>query len=343
MTPDNWEFGEGKAEVIQLDGVQALRILAGPDQVVLKGLSFTNGTIEYDFKPDRLDFVGLCFRYNNAAESESVYFRTWKADNPTAAGTLQYAPLLKGVLAWNLFGWYESACPLHSNQWNHVKLVVSGAQMRVFVNDNAHPVLQVPRLEGNTTHGSLAIGGPAYFANVEVRPEEVEGLPSSEGIDPSHNDHRYLRHWQVSQPSALPPGRELFSGDFPKAETEWKTIDAERRGLINLSREFGRSESRRFVWLKLKLRAARETKRRLDVGFVDEVWVFLNGGLVYVDKNLFRQPIMKSVGRCSTENASFELPLQSGENELLLGIANNFYGWGIVARLDSWDELEIIR
>src|SRR5215471_9257223 len=61
MTPDNWEFGEGKAEVIQLDGVQALRILAGPDQVVLKGLSFTNGTIEYDFKPDRLDFVGLCF------------------------------------------------------------------------------------------------------------------------------------------------------------------------------------------------------------------------------------------------------------------------------------------
>jgi hypothetical protein len=29
------------------------------------------------------------------------------------------------------------------------------------------------------------------------------------------------------------------------------------------------------------------------------------------------------------------VPLDAGDNELLVGVANDFYGWGIVARLDS--------
>ena len=29
------------------------------------------------------------------------------------------------------------------------------------------------------------------------------------------------------------------------------------------------------------------------------------------------------------------MPLNSGDNELLIGVANDFYDWGIVARIDS--------
>jgi hypothetical protein len=344
MTSDGWEFAEGKVEATKVDDVQALKLLPGAKQVVLKGFAFTNGTIEYDFKPVRPDFVSLYFRREDGAEAEAVYFRTWNTEKPTASGTLQYAPMVKGVLLWDMFGCYESACSIHSNQWNHVKLVVSGAQMRVFVNDSRHPVLEVPRLEANTAQGGLSIEGSAYFADLEIRPDEVEGLPSAGGIDPTHNDHRYLRQWQVSEPAALPLGRELYSGELPKPGAQWKPIDAERRGLINLTREFGKNEARRVVWLKLNLRAAKEMTRRLDLGFSDEVWVFLNGGLAYVDKNLYQQPIRKSpAGRCSTENASFDVRLRPGDNELLLGVANDFYGWGIVARLDSLDDLELVR
>lgn len=47
-------------------------------------------------------------------------------------------------------------------------------------------------------------------------------------------------------------------------------------------------------------------------------------------------PIRKEPdGRCSIENTSFNLPLNAGDNELLIGVANDFYGWGIVARIDS--------
>lgn len=58
--------------------------------------------------------------------------------------------------------------------------------------------------------------------------------------------------------------------------------------------------------------------------------------LLYVDKNYFGQPIAKSPdGRLSIENTTLVLPLQQGDNELLIGVGNDFYGWGIAARLDD--------
>jgi hypothetical protein len=35
--------------------------------------------------------------------------------------------------------------------------------------------------------------------------------------------------------------------------------------------------------------------------------------------------------------------LKAGENELLIGLANDFYGWGIIARLEELDGLVIER
>lgn len=45
-------------------------------------------------------------------------------------------------------------------------------------------------------------------------------------------------------------------------------------------------------------------------------------------------------GRLSIENTSFDLPLQAGENELLIGVGNSFFAWGIVAKLDQNEGLE---
>jgi hypothetical protein len=44
--------------------------------------------------------------------------------------------------------------------------------------------------------------------------------------------------------------------------------------------------------------------------------------------------------RCTIENASIKLPLNEGENEILIGLANYFYGWGIIARLDDMNGIK---
>jgi hypothetical protein len=46
--------------------------------------------------------------------------------------------------------------------------------------------------------------------------------------------------------------------------------------------------------------------------------------------------------RCSIENATFTLPLQAGDNEVLIGVANDFYGWAVIARLDSMEGIEAL-
>ena len=110
--------------------------------------------------------------------------------------------------------------------------------------------------------------------------------------------------------------------------------------MVNLSRRFGNSEERRAVWLKKTIHSDNEQPRKLNLGFSDEVWVMLNDRLVYVDKNLYSHPIMKDAfGQISIHDASFTLPLEEGENELLIGVANSFFGWAIMARFENTDGL----
>jgi hypothetical protein len=170
----------------------------------------------------------------------------------------------------------------------------------------------------------------------------VEGLPAREGFDPTNRDTRYIREWQMTEPKPLPPGKELYSADFPTPSLPWQTIAAERRGLINLTRVHGVSD-RRYVWLRARITSTSAQKKKIALGFSDEVWVFVNRQPVYVDKNIFFSPGMRKApnGRISVENTEFEIPLSEGENELLLGIANDFYGWGIITRFEDMKDIDV--
>jgi hypothetical protein len=225
--------------------------------------------------------------------------------------------------------------------------------MLVYVNSDTRPTLTIPRLEGNATHGSLAFDGQMTVAHLVVHstPATSAGLLSGpEGFDPTDNDPRYLRHWQVTQPDTIPPGIDFGKKLLPGKQSVWSPIQAERRGLINLTRLFGGNLPRRYeggpprriVWLKTTLRADREWNYKIRLGFTNDVWVFLNGRYLYIDKNYYDEPTMKTPrGRVSIENSSFNLPLKAGVNELLIGVGNDFFGWGIAARLDEVDGVRI--
>ena len=58
--------------------------------------------------------------------------------------------------------------------------------------------------------------------------------------------------------------------------------------------------------------------------------MFVNGQRVYADKNLYLPPDARKVpdGRLSLlQNGSLVLPLNAGDNEVAIAIANNFFGW----------------
>jgi hypothetical protein len=342
LKADNWEFKSGTVEFTDHHSKKAMKLLPGSDVVVLKNFSFTDGTIEYDMEPLVKGFTSVYFRWKDPEESEIFYFRTWAAGDPQSMNAVQYAPTIKGVNLWDLMFHFQANATYKNNEWNHVKLVVSGKQMRAYVNDMSVPALEIPMLEGNTSSGTLAFDGQVAIANLIVKPGETEGLNPEPGIDPVANDTRYLRKWQVSEPIITEKGIDFRNSYYPGDSANWQDITAERRGLINLSRKFGQINGRRIVWLKTTIHSDKDQDKTLRLGFSEEVWMLINKKPLYVDKNLYNTPMQKQPGgRCSIDNASITVPLKEGDNELLVGVSNFFYGWGIVARFDDLDGIKI--
>ena len=344
MQEDRWEFPQGTVDFITHKSVSAMKILPDAGKVIARDVQFATGTIEFDLELGDFPFVGFAFHRHGQGEEEWFYFRPDAAGNPAAPDAIQYAPVVRGVTLWDMFPQYQGPANFQKNEWIHVKLVIGKHQMRAYVNETEHPNLTIPFLEGDYKTGSIAFDGEAIFANLVLQPGAVEDLPDYAGYDPASTDPRYLRNWSVSAPKPFPKGREVIETDLPGEEAEWTALQAERQGLVNLTREFGGENvgPRRLVWVKTNIHSSKEQIRKLSLGFSDEVWVMIDGQLLYVDKNYYMQPIIKQPnGRCSLENTTFEVPLKQGDNELMIGVGGFFFGWGIVARWDSLDNLII--
>lgn len=349
MRAENWVFRPGAVEFEpggpagagvasggkgSVNGA-AMKIVDGRGVVQLKDVDFSDGVIEFDLLATENQFCSMYFRWKDSLENECFYFRTDRRGQPQA---IQYTPVMGGINCWNLYDNYQTSADWQLNMPIHTKLVVSGRQMRVYLNRSTAPALEVPRLEGNTSHGAICFEGIETVSNLVVRPGQVEGLSALEGFDPAANDPHYIRDWLVSEPQ---PDLVLKDVNYtfwraPDSQQVWKPVEVERRGLVNLTRVYpGPNFVRRIAFLKTKLHSDKERTCQLQLGFLCEVWVWINGQWLYIDKNYFGAPIAKQRGRISIENSSITVPLQQGDNVLLIGVGGGFYGWGVMARLDD--------
>lgn len=336
MTADHWQTKENAEFLRELGFFHGLMRLNNGN-AVLKGITFSDGTIEFDVNTIGRGMPGIAFRQQDEGNFELLYLRP-DPNCPAFRACIQYAPQTHGVLLWDFFPQYENRAPLRENGWNHIRMVVSGGRMNVFVNDAPSPTLEVGRLEGDAMKGGLQLQGPGTFANMVITPDAVDGLSPEPARDPLNGDRRLVRNWRLSTFSALPNGKDPMYNEMPGASEEWKAISTERNGLANLSREYGRplpEPNRAVAWLKTAITSDRKQTKRVDIGWTRELWVFVNGKLAYADKNLFEQEGTRKFpdARCSLENGSFTLPLEAGDNEVAVAIANNFYGWGLMLRL----------
>jgi hypothetical protein len=316
----------------------------------LKDHQFTDGTIEFDVELTGMGFPGISFRMSDdLLHGEHFYIRSFGPVSPEVRTTVQYAAVVDSTSMWDLTDEYQSGATIHQEAWNHVKLVIHGNQMVAYVNDMETPVLRVPQLEGGNRSGDITLNGNVIYSNFTITPEAVEDVQAEAGFDYTENDTRYLRNWQVSAPIDFPTDRDLViampsmygerqQSDYPTDGSDWIPVRPDYRSMINISREYGmqRGGGRRLVWMGTTVMSAKEQLRELKLGFSDEVWLFVNGELIYQDKNFYGTPSMKEPkGRCTLENATVDIPLKEGENIIMVALANYFYGWGLIARFDQ--------
>ncbi len=346
MTRDRWTITAGTVNFIDYMGKPSIELKPGnyaqhirTGAVVLNGLSFRNGTIEYDVMADSGMGAGFVFRRADEKNYEMFYLRP-SPKCSEAPDCVQYAPQTHDVLLWDMFPQYQGPAPLHQDGWNHVKLVVSGKRMNIYINGATEPTLKVGRLEGDVEAGGLMLQGPGIFANLTVTPDAVADLPAAPEKDATASDEGYVRHWQLSPFSKLATDQAPGLADLPPSIPAWTPLDAERDGMVNVSRVYGlplARPDRAVVWLKTNIHSDVAQQKHVTLGWVREIVVYVNGQLIFADKNLYQPAAGRKApdGRLSLQNGSLILPLKAGDNEVAIALVNNFYGWGLKMRLDD--------
>ncbi len=360
MSPQSWRT-TGDTAFTPQEGFPGGVLEIKTGSAIPLGVNFLNGTIEFDIGLVGHGIVGPKFREQDKHNAEVLYFRP-QPRCETSDDCIQYMPLAHAGYEWDLYSQYQGAAPVRSDGWNHVKLVVSGRRMNVFINGATKPTLSVGRLAGELSTGVLDFHGPATLANITVFPNKTDGLSPNAICDADCKDGRFLRNWQVSsasnEPTAMDKSLNADIGaaprysDMPSNSSAWRSVTSEPDGLVNLTREVGSARAGStisLVWIKATIDSDREQQKRVLIGWIREAWVFSNGKLVFADRNLYGIPqASKSPdGRLGLENGSFLLPLHKGRNELAIAVDDNLpgntqhYGWGVKLRLGDLQGVQL--
>lgn len=310
-----------------------------------------DGVVDVDIAtPAPKGFFGIQFRISpEEPNAEFVYLRQHKSGLPDA---IQYTPVLNTGLNWQLYNGpgFTAALDIPRDEWFHLRLVVAGAQAKLYVKDMATPALVMHDLKSGVQKGLLALAvltGDTYFSNFTVSPSaEAAWLrhypPMPDGT---------LTRWRLSPAyDALSRNLEKPLSKDEQEGMKWQEVEAEPPGLVPINRyrksphprvTFANDFSKRLekqpgmmvVYAKTQIHSESDRLARLEIGYSDDVSVFLNGQILYRGRSAqnFRDPGF--LGIMNPENDTLYLPLKKGANELVLAVAELGGGWGFLCRL----------
>ncbi len=345
----NWVVS-GDARIEQFMGRQALRLRDGRADL---DVDFSDGTIEFDVRHSaNRGFFGIMARRSaDGTGAEYFYIRPHQTRR---FDSMQYTPITGGS-AWQIYAEYNAEADWPVNEWYHVKLVFQGDRLEVFVKDQPDPSLVVHHLPRGESRGTIRLvsrfpedGGlaaapgvtPAAFSEFQISPETRMSGPSVANPD---RDPRFVSTWSLS-PTML-TGASLPLEELPMAlaeEDDWVQGEVDPLGRLNVLqyRSPPSGNGPRLVFARVVVSAREEQVKKLNFGFSDVGSVFLNGQVVYTGDNTYLSRSGRYLGVMNIDNDAIFLHLQQGRNELVFAVAENFGGWGLIAR---FGDLEGIR
>ncbi len=337
-----WVFPPEVAKIEEHLGQKSLFLFGGI--AYLKDLDFTDGIIEFDvaFSKKR-GFHGGVFRLQDNTNFEEFYLRAHQSGNPDA---LQYTPVFNGMSAWQLYHGpgFGGAVNFQFDKWMHIKLIVSGNNAELYIDNQDQPVLYMHDLKRELKPGKVGIKtnrfSPGHYANFSVTPMENPVLKSKKK-SPEETAAGTVTAWSISGafPENTLENKSLLT-DADKNNREWKKLESESSGLANISKVVKFERSKNTVFAKIEIDSDKKREKILRFGFSDRVRVFLNGQLLYIGTNNYRSRDYRFLGTIGYFDA-LALPLEKGRNELRLAVSENFGGWGIKGRFENTEGIKI--
>jgi hypothetical protein len=176
------------SEVIQVVKDSAVKAVDEPTFVKIKGIEFSNGTIEVKVLSRLLKnasefargFIGVAFRINDSnTKFENIYLRPTNGranDQVRRNHSIQYFsyPDYKfDRLRKEAPERYESYADMELDKWITMRIEVNGAQAKLFLGNNHQPSLIVNDLKhGANASGAIAlwvdVGTEGYFKDLKI-------------------------------------------------------------------------------------------------------------------------------------------------------------------------------
>ncbi|ELS01786.1 hypothetical protein Xen7305DRAFT_00014920 [Xenococcus sp. PCC 7305] len=342
---DRWEITASQSKVEEYLGQPSLLLKGG--LAVVKDSEFTDGIIEYDVALEKTrGFMGAVWRVQDLGNYEKFYMRSHQSGNPDAN---QYTPIFNDVAGWQLYNGegYSAQVEYDFDQWIPVKIVVSGKNAEIYIQDMEQPVLFVNELKRDIKSGQVGLFvedyAPGHFANfrftatnnppLKLTPTLLEEAP--EGT---------IRSWSVSNSfdEKTLDSKFILSQD-DKQNLTWNKLVTENSGLANLARVQGVEPDKNTAFARITINSEQEQVKKLSFGFSDRIKVYLNDKLLYGGQDSFRSRDYRFLGTIGYYDELY-LPLQKGKNELWMAVSENEKirgGWGLQARLENTEGISM--
>ena len=336
-----WSFSDGAEHRVEPHLGRRSLYLDG--RATLSGSVFQDGVVEVDVAlTGARAFAGLTFRVTESdgeTDAEEVYLRLHKSGQPDA---VQYTPVYRGQSAWQLYREHQAAVPLPDTGWTRLRVVVQGDRAGVFVGDAAEPAAVVDALrhgDGEGAVGLFSLFG-AHFAGLRYTPDPAPGAPARTATAPAPTAPGVVPAWALSEAR---PGAAVDLARYPHdlAGDGWTVASAEPSGVLPIGRERSRTTDEDVVWARVEVVADTAGARAFSFDFSDRAVVFLNGRAVAAGDNSFlsKGPFFR--GDLALGANTVFLDLAAGPNELLVAVAEQANGWGLVGRFDDPEGLTV--
>jgi glyoxylase-like metal-dependent hydrolase (beta-lactamase superfamily II) len=329
---ERWQIEAEEFEVAEYLGQTALKIKGGG--AILPDTDIRNGLVEFDvaITPAR-GFAGLMFRWQGPGSYENFYIRPHQSGNPDAN---QYQPVTNGSASWQLYHGEGYSVPVEYkyDEWMHVKVLYAESQALVYI-DSDEPVLHVTDLKRDVTSGAIGVSS-ANFSAVHFANFKYTQLANQYALPPANAaaalDDR-ITEWQVSDTfdEALLAGSATLGKDI-QADRTWTSLAAEDSGIANLAEVITDENGGNTVFARRIIDGRRGEQKRLTLGYSDKARVYLNGTLIYSGDNTYLTRDYRYLGTIGLFD-SVVLPLDNGDNELVIAVSEAFGGWGIMGQL----------
>lgn len=340
---DRWDISASVSKQEVYQGEKCLLMQGGI--AVLKDVDFVDGIMEFDVAFGRVrGFFGAVWRLQDRANYEEFYMRSHQSGNPDAN---QYTPVFNNLPGWQLYHGKGYGVPVDYpfDRWFHVKIVVSGSEGEIYINDMNQPALYIPEMKRDVTSGKIGLKvnnfGPARFANFSYQIVDRPVL-KTRSETPAAGIKGTVMSWQVSgvfAESSL-SGKLRLTDDDKKMT--WKKLACETSGLANLARIQPAGRGSNTVYAKVVVFSETDQVKVFQFGFSDRIKIYFNGHLLYGGNNTYRSRDYRYLGTIGYFEELY-LPLKKGKNELWLAVSESFGGWGIQGRFMDLSGLRFVE